>query len=43
MSFLHALALTIVAAGGLTTCAAVVIGRARALWTDIQNNAPAAD
>lgn len=43
MSFLHALVLTIVAAGGLTTCCAVVIHRAHALWADIQNNAPAAD
>ena len=43
MSFVHAVALTIVAAGGLTTCCAVAVRRAHALWTDIQNNAPAAD
>lgn len=43
MSFLHALALTLVAAGGLGTCCAVVVSRAHDLWTDIQNNAPAAD
>lgn len=39
MSFLHALALTVVAVGGLGTCTAVVIDRSRALWHELERRA----